>query len=1049
MAISWGPQVLTDITTGTIEGSVTVNWLCFPSAEIGSGLVEADLWLGPCHGQITLGSLEFLPGPGTFRYHFSSKAHIYSPPVGPSDTDAFTVDVAESGPPVAVSKTFTWSITGACLQERHGSEAISSEHGVVAAKECYGEDRWVLLAGATCTATCGTATQTFDLLYDAGFSYALQASIGFDPDFWETAGVSPQASFSDLTVGGEVVDLTDDYPEEKWHDGTGSNDLYAEGTNGGVAFWIDPAGVGYANIPDGVTWSATILAPFIYSFALDVVDMAGVAVPDLVVYCSGVLDEDGNAVGHTVAEWNALTFVQSKGLVSRASTPADAAGDVKFWADRDSMIALGLEVGDEGASQQADTVTLSFGHDGRLVIDGWFVSATSRSSSPYRTDIATLVHRNGVGVYGPGPALANTSWVGDGVTTPDSAGYCTVERAGGTLRLDIPSNYIARQGKVGGTGQIAVPTAYTNRQADSQLGNGSPAEGYEGVYDWRGWGYLRQGFNTPAACTITVAIEYRDDEVFTDNHLSDSTRQTEYEYSAGDTRTFTTYTPVSSGTNRTAMFDLCNPGHCFALVSRLTLTFDTVGAYKIGEPTLTLDIGDTQSTPARAAVTPHAYVKHFENFRYREGGVSAVVDGVYQRSLWWPDNYSVYANQLEAETGGMYVVVIGATSGFDLTTCYPLESYLSLMELSGDAWTAAYSSAAADDATKDGDGNTLCILSAWDLKQRVPEDGEVDAVTGLPVAIRVGQWTAARGMQYTWTSRHVVKGRIHGWVTDTGGRRSRNTSPAGTVYRRLLGGGEYSEGVGSVESDGHGYFASDSLAIIDANQALYDYAVQWAGEDTFDGAGRLRTREWAVLVGEVTGAYEVDMCKDPNAGLLYCAYTKTGGLFFTMVSDCLTDFISGVTAGASLVASSIAGPIYSPSIIMLPDRVLLLAFQQSGSLLVYRSQNQGVSWEHQTVAAIGSGMGKVHLDEQQGVVHAVGIASLTAIYQRSDDYGATLKTFNNGETYSLIAACEDTRPAIRVLPDASLVASIIVAGAVQLHKSTDGGNSWSLAVTLP
>ena len=57
----------------------------------------------------------------------------------------------------------------------------------------------------------------------------------------------------------------------------------------------------------------------------------------------------------------------------------------------------------------------SFDHDLRVVIDTHPLDATSRTSSPYFSDVATITHRDQVGVYGL--ALDHTDWApGTGVS---------------------------------------------------------------------------------------------------------------------------------------------------------------------------------------------------------------------------------------------------------------------------------------------------------------------------------------------------------------------------------------------------------------------------------------------------------------------------------------------------------------------------------------------------------------------------------------------------------------------------------------------------------
>jgi len=109
----------------------------------------------------------------------------------------------------------------------------------------------------------------------------------------------------------------------------------------------------------------------------------------------------------------------------------------------------------------------SFSSDDVVVIAGWPLSATDRTSSPYVSDIASIVHKTEVGIYGL--ALSHTDWVADSAaTTPNANGEFEVTEAGGSLTLTLPNNYVERLQRhvPAQTAPEGIPQAYITRQHD-------------------------------------------------------------------------------------------------------------------------------------------------------------------------------------------------------------------------------------------------------------------------------------------------------------------------------------------------------------------------------------------------------------------------------------------------------------------------------------------------------------------------------------------------------------------------------------------------------
>jgi hypothetical protein len=336
---------------------------------------------------------------------------------------------------------------------------------------------------------------------------------------------------------------------------------------------------------------------------------------------------------------------------------------------------------------------------------------------------------------------------------------------------------------------------------------------------------------------IVLEIDYHSSEVHSDPHVSDSTRQTDYEYSLGPlhTRTFIKQVPRDAALATDVCFDLgpCQP---MFIVKALRLKFGAIGAWIIGQPMLKLDTGDTLAE--REAVSPHCYVKEFEHYRYAQGGISAVVDGVISGSMEWPDHN--HGNTIERKTGGHFDNVVGATSGIDLTSAASLGTYAGWMQKSSDAWNAMVNSGPELAATSDGT-NTLKTLSAYDL---LPVNCLTADSAGMDVAIRVGTFTAAPGIHYTFHAEKITGGAAHGCLFVDAGREA---SAFADLLRRIPG-EDWAIIEEGLNTDGHGYWATGDMRVYafdeDGVGVLYDYALERNGLIT--GLGRMATREWVV-----------------------------------------------------------------------------------------------------------------------------------------------------------------------------------------------------------
>lgn len=634
----------------------------------------------------------------------------------------------------------------------------------------------------------------------------------------------------------------------------------------------------------------------------------------------------------------------------------------------------------------SDCAAPSFKHDATCCFDAWPLSATSRTASPYMTDVVSLTPVGTVGVYAD--AHTHEDWVGENATTPDSdgdfvvgsgadepeltitniddsdsltrrltieaeyAGYTpgtyvlrvrwyanpsyyyetyynttfkvtsgagtislstpcrlhnllqglpngsytltldllqsggdsasdskTITFAGGTLdglpdrlthtphwgeggavTLTLKCNYRDRQAKVGGVDEVPVPTAYLCRRHDSLLGEGATPEEHEARYDWRGF-YLAQAFKFPSLpATVTCTIEYYDDlGGVSDNHKTDSTRQTEYAYDPGELLTLTREIEVSyeSGGWSTVLVDLFNEleqAHPLALVKSLQWTLPA-GAYTMNEPQLLeRDTGDRQELlpgspgyrqdPGGADLK----IKIDESWMYAQGKVSAHIDGHHDRVLFVPDHNKPCQIEKCFDTLN---VLIGAKTGEDLTSNYLLSDWP--VQNSSERWVYTHSAAAEEAHLVDEDDAALVALRCYDLMPQM-----AGSSGALPVAVRCAEVTAVAGLPYTFYGRKYCGGRAQGFLLKadlpSDYPRARSTGSL-ALYRRPLDPDDptvpwqYHTPAGS--SDAHGRWQSAVGTVwgpdVDIRARLWEYGIQERTTDVVN-LGRFATREWAAAV---------------------------------------------------------------------------------------------------------------------------------------------------------------------------------------------------------
>lgn len=718
----------------------------------------------------------------------------------------------------------------------------------------------------------------------------------------------------------------------------------------------------------------------------------------------------------------------------------------------------------EAVATDADCATPSFQHNATLVINGWGLDATSRTVSPYMIDIVGIAADANQGVYAN--AHDHTDWVGVNCTTPDSGGNFVVSAGGGSLTLTLKCNYRDRQAAVGAVGAIAAPEAYRERRHDSRLGEGDPPETAEAVWDWRGR-YLSQAFKGLALpCDLTVTIRYYMDLLgVSDNHKTDSTRQTDYAYTAGDLYTLTRTIPVSYAdgagwaTVLVDLYDEANAGQPVAMAYDLKWDLPA-GTYQMAEPQLVTDPGDRQEV---TSVSPYyreapsgdgLALKIDESWRYAQGVVSMVYNGLCNMALFVPDNAKGCVIERCLDT---LDVRIGAQTGQDLTSCYALAGWP--FTKTGEAFTYSHSASAEEGHMKDVDDAVLKTLAVSDIVPQM-QGGSIGAV-----AVRCAEFHCVNGLPYVFDIVHYVHGRGHGMAVtpaaDAGTGEAfprKRSGTTGDLYARPLGStdeGDWTKVDDGYTVDEHGHWTSDAMPIVGTDEArtLREYALRQSG--AYASLGRFATREFALLQAIITGGpSRPAVCVEPVTGICHLAYVSGEDVRYTQSDPWIATGFRGwrygnlaPIKGTPQTIAVFEGGYTDPSVVVMPGRTVIVSARSTTApypVTLKRSLNQGRTWEDVPVGTFVADLTQLSLTQHRGVLHGAGIVGSNAVYRYSDDGGTTAKSLDRTATVTaIICAAEDEQPDIVRDPTGVLYVTCNNGTAIVIMTSSDGGNTWA------
>lgn len=476
--------------------------------------------------------------------------------------------------------------------------------------------------------------------------------------------------------------------------------------------------------------------------------------------------------------------------------------------------------------------------------------------------VLTFQHVGELGIYGPEDPLTNSSWAGsNGATTPDEDGTFTVTDTDGRLTLDIPCNFSWLLDDVPNqnfpTGMPGMPTiAYYHRsdlyrEYDGQLGQDGTTVYHipaEGIWCWRGFSTLKIPITGCSGRTMTMRLNVRTHS-HVDTHVTDSTRQEDYEHSYSDT--WYTFTAVAGESDVVFALAIEAVTSDPDLEQVMTVEFYgfPVGALQLGEPKLGpdpvasriliksfegTDFFDTESDPE----WPHAV--------YQEGGFSAIVSPTYTYALI--DNAEDNAghdNQAEL-TVRNFDYREGAMSGLDLTVAWSLSAIAGLLDDVCNAWSCSVDETEFDTMTLDDEdpANRLTSLYAFDVAYPDCEIVDADDRENKPLiqgeggalncSIRCGSWSIAPGILYAIRTDKVIGGAAHG-LARTNNALVRSYEDAFTIWRKPKDAAdtEWEVVESGIDVDNTGMWNSSNLQEYNPDdEERWDYAVDLEGKSS-------------------------------------------------------------------------------------------------------------------------------------------------------------------------------------------------------------------------
>ena len=573
----------------------------------------------------------------------------------------------------------------------------------------------------------------------------------------------------------------------------------------------------------------------------------------------------------------------------------------------------------------------------------------------------------------------------------------------GALYLDIPYAYPDLLDEIAGqdlpAGMGGSPSVYRNHATNvwrsfngaARPGGGTFTSNAEGR--WCAWSqpYLRVDLDGPSACTLAFTLDGYT-FVHSDNHLTDSTRQTTYSYVATpfSYQYELAYDPDEDYnyvclTLPTGTFD---PD--LELVGRVTISGFSDGDWTVREPYWSPDTLSTVAPVLKCFESPED--------EYGNGGLSAAHDSASRTALCDADEDNAgHRPVVEKRTVRMFDFLQGVgESPQDLTTADTAAAMAARITALSDAWPTTISTSEYENATKDADDSYLSSMYSFDICH--PLDAAIpllqDISGGVNASLRCGQWTIAPGVLCSIRPDKVIGGAMHGLLS-SGSQLVRENQGQSVWWRAAGSEDEWTE-LNQPTSNNAGYWRSTNGKIYtthDPASILRDYAVGMSAVGPTP-TGRWATREYDIAqLKLLTGANAIWMLFVPESRILLFFY-ESAETIYHIFSNSERSYWEGGDGNTPYTNphQDVSGT--SPSAYRdLRHGQIALNYISGGNAKIALSNDWGENWEAAVSIDLGVSVERssVWSDEDSGISHVVAVdTSGNIIHAMSSDNFATL-----------------------------------------------------------
>lgn len=957
----------------------------------------------------------------------------------------------------------SWDVSGVRLKAQYDTEAIRANGGgITHSTECAMEERWFARDGETAmSVTFGGLSRSYAFtpvpgvdgeldLGDLAWRLSFTADIAGNADGYNDA-TGDAFEFTSVLMGGAPIEagqLTQD-SDRTWTAGRGwsandGGDYSATGTGNSIAIAFNATGsgpntwTGWADVPRAINLGGVEVQTFLtgaYTSADAETDPYYAYDDDTgPLVHTGCLDIDGNELVDEAGVLHGYGNIVSKDVYSWIATSAgEAAAGYVWWSGYNPPATVRLYLDTDWLTDHAEDQTDGTYNDRYITLDCHPLSFVDRSEAPFVNGIFTLAHVASLDVNDPPATSVRTDaqrpslWTGTGgvivSSTPalNDLWEVQADATAPVVSRSLVSIYFDRLAAYAGATSDyfaeGAPECYLYDKANMDPKHPTEVvQTEEDITSWMRYAYLRVGFvvpsvTLPAELTMTV---YWYDVTITDNHLTGSTRQEEFDWETTSRSASYAMTFAATGSQYVDVDLLSTPTEQESVKLR--------HVYKVEFSGFPLEAGtwELETLQLRQHVTDSfRYAKFAEPWTYTGVGWSMVVDGKVS-CLALPDNFHQNAED------GLEILnwSIGATTGLDLTTAFTLQQLANILE-NQEGLTCTYTEAEWDAHFTDEDDVTLCTAYPWLCSE--DEDRNEDGATAnwdWPIAARANQITIPRGITYRIEATKILQCGAHG-IAWLGTERY----PSVTVYiwRRMPGGGDW-QFVDTCETNDLGYYAEGELKVLAVQgEDPPDGDVKWeygvSLDDTGEGVASLGSgfnREWVWQRTAGSTIYYPNLCRDKAGQVWRVAADLAGRLYVAYLG-------ADATAWTDVAQPFAGGVGYAwPSIAAFGDGAVVVAATIQGEMRLARTRDRGTTWTELTMATLGEGLEYGDIAQRAGKLWLCGWDAEKVWLAMSSNTNLTREELTSG-TYLLEVAAA---PSGDIIPRSSLVqvddASVIV-----------------------